>query len=92
MAPPGAEGVFLNQNLAVYPTFILRDFHAYFLSTLLHRLFDLIDEPRYRLRLVKCYNDMLDGVGARTRACRQLSQIIAAARWTAARKFCAVLS
>jgi hypothetical protein len=71
VAPPGAEGVFLNQNLAVYPTFILRDFHAYFLSTLLHRLFDLIDEPRYRLRLVKCYNDMLDGVGARTNPARR---------------------
>ena len=27
-----------------------------------------------------------------TRACRQLSQIVAAARWTAARKFLAVLS
>jgi hypothetical protein len=26
------------------------------------------------------------------RACRQLSQMIAAARWMAARKFCAVLS
>jgi monovalent cation:H+ antiporter, CPA1 family len=29
---------------------------------------------------------------AKSRACRQLSQMIAAARWMAARKFCAVLS
>ena len=63
---PGAEGVFLNQNLAVRATCVLRDFYAYFLGTLSRRLFDLIHEPRDRLRLVKFHHDVLGGVGTRT--------------------------
>ena len=62
---PRAEGVFLNQNLAVRSTSVLRDFYAYFLGTLSRRLFDLIHEPRDRLRLVKFRDDVLNGVRAR---------------------------
>jgi hypothetical protein len=68
---PGAEGVLLNQGLAVGSTAVLRHLHAHFLSTLPHRLFDLIDEPRDRLRLVKFYNDLLGGVGARAEPARR---------------------
>src|ERR1700730_3742258 len=63
---PGAEVVFLNQYLAVRLTAVLRDFHAHFLGTLPHRLLDLIDEARDRLRLVKLNDDALESVGART--------------------------
>src|SRR5437868_5182949 len=63
---PGAEVVFLNQNLAVRSAVVLRDFHAYFLVTLPRRLLDLIYEARDRLRPVKFHDDVLDGVGART--------------------------
>jgi hypothetical protein len=62
---PGAEVVFLNQNLAVRLAAVLRDFHAYFLGTLPHRLLDLVDEARDRLRPVELNDDVLDGVGAR---------------------------
>ena len=61
---PGAEIVFLNQNLAIRPTTIFRDFNAHFLGTLTHRLFDFVYETRDRLRLVEFYDDMLNGVGA----------------------------
>src|SRR6202035_973779 len=63
---PGAEVIFLNQNLAVRSAAILRDFHAYFLGTLPHHLRDLIHEARDRLRPVKFHDDVLDGVGAGT--------------------------
>src|ERR1700746_22185 len=39
---PGAEVVFLNQNLAVRSATILRDFHAHLLGTFPHRLPDLV--------------------------------------------------
>ena len=42
---PWAEGVLLNQDLAVRSTSILRDFHAYFLSALSNCLLDLVREP-----------------------------------------------
>src|SRR5580693_5802850 len=61
---PGAEVVFLNQNLAVRSAAVLRDFHAHFLGALPHRLLDLIDEARDRLRPVKLNDDVFDGVGA----------------------------
>jgi hypothetical protein len=61
---PGAEVVFLNQNLAVRLAAVLRDFHAHFLGTLPHRLLDLIDEARDRLRPVKLNDDVFGGVGA----------------------------
>src|ERR1700719_1481011 len=61
---PGAEVVFLNQNLAVRSAAVLRDFHAHFLGTLPHRLLDLIDEARDRLRPVKLNDDVFGGVGA----------------------------
>ena len=35
---PGAEVVFLNQNLAVRLAAVFRDVHAHFLGTLPHRL------------------------------------------------------
>src|ERR1700751_4971406 len=63
---PGAEVVFLNQNLAVRSATILRDFHAYFLSTLAHCLLDLVQEARDRLRPVKFHDDVLNGVGTCT--------------------------
>jgi hypothetical protein len=68
---PGAEGVFLNQNLAVSATCVLRDVNADFLGTLARRLFDLVHEPRDCLRLVEFYDDMLDGVGARASPTRR---------------------
>src|SRR5215813_13472144 len=61
---PGAEIVLLNQNLAVRPAAVLRDFHAHFLGTLPHRLLDLIDKARDRLRPVKLNDDVFGGVGA----------------------------
>src|ERR1700720_265866 len=61
---PGAEVVFLNQNLAVRSAAVLRDLHAHFLGTLPHRLLDLIDEARDRLRPVKLNDDVFGGVGA----------------------------
>ena len=61
---PGAEVVFLNQNLAVRSAAVLRDFHAHFLGALPHRLLDLIDEARDRLRPVKLNDDVFGGVGA----------------------------
>jgi len=63
---PGAEVIFLNQNLAVRSAAILRDLRAYFLGTLPHRLLDLVHEARDRLRAVKFHDDVLDGVRART--------------------------
>lgn len=63
---PGAEIVFLNQNLAVRSSSVLRDFNAHFLGTLTPRLFDFVDEPRDRLRSVEFQDDVLDGIGARS--------------------------
>jgi hypothetical protein len=63
---PGAEVVFLNQDLAVRSATVPQDFHAYFLGTHLHRLLDLIHEPGDRLRPVKFDDYVLGGVGART--------------------------
>src|SRR5271166_5615736 len=63
---PGAEVVFLNQNLAVRLGAVLRDFHAHFLGTLPYRLLDLIDEARDPLRPVKLNDDVFNGVGTRT--------------------------
>src|SRR5262249_5143151 len=54
---PGAEVVFLNENLAVRLGAVFRDFDAHFLGTLPHRLLDLINEPRDRLRPVKLNDD-----------------------------------
>jgi hypothetical protein len=59
---PGAEVIFLNQNSAVRSAAILRDSHAYFLSTLPHSLLDLVHEARDPLRPVKFHDDVLDGV------------------------------
>ena len=61
---PGAEGIFLNQNLPISLASVLRDFDAYFLGTLSCRLFDFVHEARDRLRLVKFKDDMLNGVRA----------------------------
>ena len=61
---PRAEVVFLNQNLAVRSAAALRDLHAHFLGTLPHRLLDLIDEARDRLRPVKLNDDVLGSVRA----------------------------
>ncbi len=61
---PWAEIVFLNQNLAIRSSSVLRDFDAHFLGTLTHRLFDFVNEPRNRLRPIKFHDDMLEGVGA----------------------------
>jgi hypothetical protein len=63
---PAAKGEFLNQNLAIRSTSVLRGFHAYFLGALSLCLLDLVHEPRDRLRLVKFYDHELDGVRART--------------------------
>jgi hypothetical protein len=61
---PGAEVVFLNQNLAVRSAAVLRDFYAHFLGTLPHRLLDLIDQARDPLRPVNLNDDVFGGVGA----------------------------
>ena len=61
--PPGAEVVFLNQNLAVRSVAVLRDFHPHFLGTFPHRLLDHIDAARDRLRPVKLNDDVFGGVG-----------------------------
>jgi hypothetical protein len=63
---PGAEGVLLNQNLAVRSASIVRDFHAYLLGALAQRLFGLIHEPGNGLRLIKLHHDLLDCIGACT--------------------------
>src|SRR5258708_34095076 len=60
---PGAEVVFLNQNLAVRLAAVFRGFHAYFLGTLARRLLDLVDEARDRLRPVQLNDNMLGSVG-----------------------------
>jgi hypothetical protein len=67
---PGAEIVFLDKNLAIRLTTIIRGLHANLLCTLPHRLFDFVDEPRNRLRLIKFHDDVLDGVGTRTEPTR----------------------
>jgi len=41
---PRTEIVFLNQNLAIHPTSIVRDFHADLLRTVPHCLFDFVVE------------------------------------------------
>ena len=61
---PGAEVVFLNQNLAVRSAAVFRGFHAYFLGALAPRLLDLVDEARDRLRPVKLNDNVLGSVGA----------------------------
>jgi hypothetical protein len=53
---PGAEIVFLNQNLPIRPTTVCRDFNAHFLGTLTHRLFDFVQETRDPLRLLEFYS------------------------------------
>lgn len=58
------EIVFLNQNLAIRAASIVRDFHADLLGALSHRLFDLVDEARNRLRPIEFDENALDGVGA----------------------------
>jgi hypothetical protein len=63
---PGAEVVFLNQNLAVRLAAVFRDVQAHFLGTLPQRLLDLIEKARDRLRPVKFHDDVLNGVGTRT--------------------------
>jgi hypothetical protein len=63
---PGAEGVLLNQGLAVRVASIFRDFHAYLLGALAHRLFDLIHEPGSGQWSIKLHHDLLDHVGACT--------------------------
>jgi hypothetical protein len=64
------EVVFLNQNLAIRPAAIVRDFHADLLCTVPHGLFDFVDDPRNRLWPVKFNENALDGVGARARPTR----------------------
>ena len=63
---PGAEVVFLNQNLAVRLAAVFRDVHAHFLGTLPQRLLDLIEKARDRLGPVKLNDDVLNDVGMRT--------------------------
>src|SRR5271169_1118714 len=63
---PGAEIVFLNQNLAVRSTSIFRDFDGDFLGPLSHGLLDFVHQPRDRLRLVKFYYNALDCIRTRT--------------------------
>jgi hypothetical protein len=41
---PGTEIVFLNQNLAIRSSSVLRDFDAHFLGTLTQRLFDFVHQ------------------------------------------------
>jgi hypothetical protein len=60
-----AEIVFLNQNLAVGSSSVLRDFNAHFLGTLARRLFDFVHETRDPLRSVEFQYDVLGGIGAR---------------------------
>src|SRR5205085_8522957 len=55
---PRTEGVFLNQNLAVRATGVLRNLNANFLGTLARCLFDLVHELRDRLRPRKFHEDM----------------------------------
>jgi hypothetical protein len=62
---PGAEGVLLNQDLAVRSASILRDFHAHFLGALAHCLFDLVHELRDGPGPIKFHHDLLNHVGAR---------------------------
>ena len=63
---PGAEVVFLNQNLAVRLAAVFRDVQAHFLGTLPQRLLDLIEKARDRLRPVKFNDDVFNSVGTRT--------------------------
>jgi hypothetical protein len=64
--PPGAEGVLLNEDLAIHSASILRDFHAHLLGALAHCLFDFVDESRDGLRMIEFHYDLLDHVGAGT--------------------------
>src|ERR1700756_4481762 len=63
---PGAEVVFLNQNLAVRLAAVFRDVQAHFLGTLPPRLPDLIEKARDRLPPVKFNDDVFNSVGTRT--------------------------
>jgi hypothetical protein len=67
---PGAEGVLLNQDLAIRSAPILRDFHADLLGALALCLLDLVQESGDGLRLIKLYHDLLGRVGARTAPAR----------------------
>src|SRR5262249_16375968 len=59
------EIVFLNQDLPIRPASIVGGFHPHLLRSLAHRLFDLVNEPRNRLRPVEFHHDVLGGVGPR---------------------------
>jgi hypothetical protein len=63
---PRAEGVLLNQELAVCSASILGDFYTHFLCAFAYCLFDLVYEPRNSLGMIKLHHDLLDHVGART--------------------------
>ena len=63
---PGAEVVFLNQDLAIGSTSIFGDLDADFLGLLARGLLNFVDQTRDRLRLIKFHNDALDRI--RTRA------------------------
>ena len=68
--PPGAEIVFLNQNLAIRPASIVRRFQAHLLGAFAPRLLDFVDEPRDRPRLVKFHHDVFRRVGTRAQPAR----------------------
>ena len=68
--PPGAEIVFLDQNLAIRPASIVRRFHAQLLGAFARRFLDFVDEPRDRLRPVKFHHDVFGRVGTRAHPAR----------------------
>ena len=67
---PRTEIVFLNQNLPICPSSVVRNFRRDLLRTLPHRLFHFVDEARNRLRAVEFNDNSFDGVGACARPTR----------------------
>jgi hypothetical protein len=67
---PGAEIVFLNQDLAICPRSVFRDFYAHLLGPFTRRLLDLVHETRDCLRLIEFHDEMLDGIEARAHPTR----------------------
>jgi hypothetical protein len=58
---PGAEIVFLNQDLAICPRSVFRDFYAHLLGPFTRRLLDFVHETRDCLGLIEFHDEMLDG-------------------------------
>src|SRR5215471_8385469 len=58
---PRTEIVFLNQNLPICPSSVVRNFRRDLLRTLPHRLFHFVDEARNRLRAVEFSDNSFDG-------------------------------